>query len=123
MKLTQDIGSGVYRIRSYEPGRVRINDEQIEQNVVVSPDTLIRDWEAAHVSDLTQTHIDRITALEPEVVILGTGEKQQFPERSLLRGLLQRGIGIEVMDTASACRTYNILMAEDRRVAAALILR
>lgn len=122
MKLTRETGSGTYRIRSFEPGRVRINEEYIEHSVVVSPDALLRDWPPATLEELTQGHIDRITELEPEVIILGTGLTQRFPDRALLRGLIQRGIGVEVMDTRSACRTYNILMAEDRRVAAALLI-
>jgi uncharacterized protein len=123
MKLTQEMGSGTYRIRSYEPGAVRINDELIDNSVVVSPDTLLKDWPPNAIDELDEAHIDAIAELKPEVVILGTGEVQRFPRTALLRALLQQGIGVEVMDTGSACRTYNILMAEDRRVVAALLLR
>jgi len=122
MKLTQEYGSGTYRIRSYEPGKVRINDELIESSVVVTPDLLIRDWAPQHPSQLTVADLVAIIDYKPEVVLLGTGTSQRFPERAVLRELLGRGIGVEVMDSAAACRTYNILMAEDRRVAAALIL-
>lgn len=123
MKLTQETGSGTYRIRSYEPGSVRINDELIDNSVIVSPDTLLRDWPPNAIDELDETHLDALVELKPEVVILGTGAAQRFPRTSLLRALLQKGIGVEVMDTGSACRTYNILMAEDRRVVAALLLR
>ncbi len=122
MKLTQEYGTATYRIRSYERGRIRINDELIEASVVVTPELLIRDWAPQRPDQLGVADLAPIIDFRPEVVLLGTGVQQRFPDRSVLRELLTRGIGVEVMDTGAACRTYNILMAEDRRVAAALIL-
>ena len=75
-----------------------------------------------YVADLTETHFAMVAALKPEIVLLGTGARQQFPLPRLLRPLLTQGIGVEVMDTAAACRTYNIIMLEGRRVAAALLM-
>jgi uncharacterized protein len=71
---------------------------------------------------LVEAHFEAITDLEPEIVLLGTGSRQRFPRPSLLRSLLARGVGVEIMNTAAACRTYNIIMLEGRRVAAALLL-
>jgi uncharacterized protein len=71
---------------------------------------------------LAEAHFEVIAGLEPEIVLLGTGGRQRFPRPSLLRSLLARGVGVEIMDTAAACRTYNIIMLEGRRVAAALLL-
>jgi len=121
MKLNQEIGSG-YRIRSYEPGRVRINDDIFEHSVIVSPDRLVSDWAPQALAELEEEHLQAILDLEPEVVILGTGVVQQFPARTILQRVLKTGIGIEVMESGAACRTYNVLMAEDRRVVAALFL-
>lgn len=123
MKLTEEFGAGTYRIRAYEPGRVTINQEVLEHSVIVSADTLIRDWPPETVSELNADHMAMIADLEPEVVLLGTGDRQQFPDRYLLRDLIARGIGIEVMDSAAACRTFNVLLAEERRVVAGLLLR
>lgn len=121
MKLNQEIGSG-YRIRSYEPGRVRINDDVFEHSVIVAPDRLVPDWAPQSLAELEEQHLQAILELDPEVVILGTGAVQQFPARAILQHILRAGIGVEVMESGAACRTYNVLMAEDRRVAAALFL-
>lgn len=123
MKVLLDNGAGAaYLIRRYEPGRITINDETVTASVVLTPETLLRDWPPSRFEDLERTHLDAVLELEPEVVLLGTGESQRFPSRDIMLTLLERGIGIEVMDTAAACRTYNILMGEGRRVAAALIV-
>lgn len=121
MKLSQEIGGG-YRIRSYEPGRLRINESVLDRSVVVAPDQLVADWEPQTLGELRSDHLQTVLALNPEVVILGTGTVQRFPDRAILQRILMTGIGIEVMETGAACRTYNILMAEDRRVVAALLL-
>lgn len=123
MKLTQEIYGSEHRIRSFEAGRVTINNEVFTESVVVTANTLVRDWPPQVLADLTQEHLDAIIALDPEVVLLGTGVRQQFPDVALLRHLIARGIGVEVMDTGAACRTYNVLASEEGRVAAALLLR
>jgi uncharacterized protein len=124
MKMILEKGDAASnRIRHYEPGQLTINDRVLETSVLVTPGTDLRDWPPATFEDLVPEHATPILDLEPEVVLLGTGPSQRFPEREIMLAFLERGIGIEVMDTASACRTYNILMAEDRRVVAALIIR
>lgn len=121
MKLSQEVGGG-YRIRSYEPGRVKINDNTHERSVIVAPDQLVEDWTPQDLGELETVHLEKVLELEPEVVILGTGPVQRFPDRKILQRILTTGVGVEVMETGAACRTYNVLMAEDRRVVAALLL-
>jgi uncharacterized protein len=123
MKLTQDLAGGSYRIRSYEAGRLRVNEFELEASVVISPSEMISDWQPQTLDELTVDHFEAIHAMEPEVVLLGTGERQRFPARELLRALILRGVGVEVMDTGAASRTFNVLAGEGRRVVAALLLR
>lgn len=122
MKLTREQGAAEdHRIRGYEPGRILVNDETIETSVLIAGPVLERDWPPQTFEALLPEHLEAVLALEPEIVLLGTGERQRFPGRQFMRELLEKGIGLEVMDTASACRTYHVLMAEGRRVVAALL--
>jgi uncharacterized protein len=102
--------------------QVTINDETIHTSVIVTPERIIRDWLPYTFGDLERRHIDRLEELQPEIIILGTGLRLRFPNAEFTAGFLSRGIGVEVMDTTAACRTYNILLSEDRRVVAALLL-
>lgn len=122
MQLIRETGDGVYRIRAFEPGQLTINDTVYDEGVIVSLDRLITPWRPADPGSLNGDDIAPALELEPEIILLGTGERQQFPGRDLMRPLIERGIGIEVMDTASACRTFNVLMAESRRIVAALMV-
>lgn len=124
MKIILENGdTAAYRIRGYEPGQVTINDRVIITSAIVTPDKLYADWPPARFEQLKLEHMEAVIELSPEIVLLGTGQRQHFPARNIMLSLLERGIGLEVMDTGSACRTYNILMSEGRRVAAALIIR
>lgn len=122
MRLSLDDGGGHNLIRSYARGRITINDITITRSVVLSPDAILDDWAPESFEDLCAADMERTLALEPEMVLLGTGARQQFPPAPVLAPLLVRGIGVEIMDTAAACRTYNIVMAEGRRVVAALLM-
>ena len=122
MKISQSIGTASYRIRAYQPGQVQINDEWHYGSLVLGLESLVTDWAPASLEELTSAHLETVLALAPEVILLGTGEAQRFPPPALLRPLLQQGIGVEVMANDAACRTFNILMSEDREVALALIL-
>jgi uncharacterized protein len=104
----------------YGTGFVLVNDARHEGNLIVMPEVLLP-WEATSFADLKAEHFDRIAALQPEVVLLGTGDKLRFPHPRVTRSLAAARIGIEIMDIQAACRTYNILMAEERKVAAALL--
>jgi uncharacterized protein len=91
-------------------------------SLVVSGDRVIEDWPAASIDGLTADHFAAIVGLTPEIVLLGTGREFKFPDAALLAPLYKAGIGVEVMDTPAACRTYNILLGEARNVVAAIIV-
>jgi uncharacterized protein len=102
-------------------GYVTVNDRRYEQPVVVTARTVQTDWPATDFTSLTAEHFDYFIEMQPEVLLLGTGKQQQFAHPQLLQNLIKAGISIEFMDTAAACRTYNILVAEDRKVVAAVL--
>jgi uncharacterized protein len=106
----------------YGAGHVIVNHKRFEHSLIVLPDRIIENWDASAFEDVTAEHFDFVLSLQPEMVLFGTGAALRFPHPRLTRSLIQAGIGVEVMDTAAACRTYNILMAEGRRVAAALLI-
>lgn len=120
LHLTQAAGSQL--ITGHGPGWIEINEQRHTQSLIVLPNRLVTDWEASDFASLAATHLERIAALAPELVLLGTGSEHRFLHPRLGSTLTERGIGLECMSTAAACRTYNILMAEGRHVAAALIL-
>jgi uncharacterized protein len=122
LDITQEFGSGSYRIRGYEPGRVVINDRGYTRSLIVTPDRLEPEWPPRTLADVQRPHLESIVALQPEVVLLGTGQRLRFPGPELMAFFLERRIGIEAMDTAAACRTFNVLMAEGRAVVAALLM-
>ena len=122
MRLSLEFSAAAHVIRAYAEGVVTINDYQLRQSVIVTPDRLITDWPPQRFDDLVASHFQALVELNAEIVLLGTGKRQQFPAPPLTYLLLSRGVGLEVMDTGAACRTYNIIMAEGRRVAAALLM-
>lgn len=122
MRFSLDTDASRYSIRSYGPGWITVNEQEIRCSVIVSPEQLVLDWPPQRFADLMEAHFERIAELEPEIVLLGTGSRQRFPHPRLTQTLLTRGVGVEVMDMAAACRTYNVIMLEGRRVAAALLL-
>jgi uncharacterized protein len=122
MKLTDDRTGGTYLVRSYAPGELRIGETTLHRSCLVRADQLVADWRPQTLGQLTLEDLDAVFALEPEIVILGSGTRQRFPPTQLLAAMLSRGVGCEVMDTGAACRTYNVLVSEGRRVVAALLL-
>ena len=121
MKFSFSDGFAGNLVRSYEPGLLRINDRIYDHSLVITA-TSLRRWEVADAALLTAADLRVLLTEEPEVVVLGTGERQRFPPRAVRHALLDAGVGLEIMSTAAAARTYNVLVAEDRRVVAALIL-
>jgi uncharacterized protein len=121
MKLHLARAAGRNLFSGYGPGYVAINGERHEHSVIVLPDRVM-DWEIERFEQLSEPVFESLKSLPVDVVVLGTGAALRFPAASNLRTLTQAGIGIEVMDTAAACRTYNVLLAEDRRVAAAILV-
>ena len=122
MKLTDDSRAAIHLVRAYGPGEIRVGEQVIRSSCLLSADRLITDWRPQTLSELNIADLDAIFALDPEIVVLGSGTRQKFPEHALLAHVLSRGIGCEVMDTGAACRTYNVLVSEDRRAVAALFL-
>ena len=118
--LTRSGGRNLFT--GYGEGYVSINDHRYERHILVAPDHEVVDWNAESFDALTPAHFDALLAMNPEIVILGTGDRLRFPPREVTRALVEAAVGFEVMDTPAACRTYNILMAEGRQVVAAIFI-
>ena len=106
----------------YGPGYVVVNNKKYENSMITMPDKIIENWQAPTVEKLSKEHFELLIPYEPEIILLGTGATLRFPSPLVTKDLLESKIGVEVMDTNAACRTYNILMAEGRNVAAALLI-
>ena len=122
MKFQPDTLDGVNAITRQEPGRLWVGRTAYAHSVLVPWMGAVQAWQAAGFEALTATHFERIAALKPEVVIFGSGQRLRFPPPALLRLLIEQRVGIETMDTAAACRTYNVLASEGRSVVAALLV-
>ncbi len=120
MKLHLDNTAGAHRITGYGTGYVSVDEKRLTRSFVLTPERLITDWSPQTVTELDEAALETVARLRPSIVLLGTGAEQCFPPSSLIAPMLGKGIGIEVMTTAAACRTYNILVAEGRHVAAGL---
>ena len=119
MKLHLD--RGATRISSYGPGYFAIGERIVRNAIIISADGTVTPWPPVVPADLDEEHLRQIIAREPEVVLLGTGSRQAFPPPELLRPFVESGLAVEVMDTAAACRTFNVLAAESREVVAGLL--
>lgn len=122
MILTEDVGSGDYRICAYEPGVITINEIAYTKSLIITPNKLITDWPPQSLAEVNDAHLQAIAALHPGIVILGTGIQFIMPPAAKLATLYQQQLGVECMDTGAACRTYTALMSEGRNVAAALLI-
>jgi uncharacterized protein len=122
MQFTQDLSTGINVIRGYANGELRVKENAYRGAVILSAATLMDLPNVQNLEDLLKVDVARILALEPELVLLGTGERQIFPAPGFGAQYLRAGIGFEVMDTGAACRTFNVLVAELRRVVAVLLL-
>ncbi len=122
MQLTLHNEPGLNLIRSCEVNRVSIDSRQFEASLLVLPDAIHPDWPVKSVDQLAPDQIDRLLSFQTDLVLLGTGARQQFPSAAVLAQFQRQGMGCEVMDTLAACRTYNVLVSEGRRILAALIL-
>lgn len=122
MQLSHDRAEGYFFIRACRADAIVVIDRELVHSFIIMPDRVVEDWPARSIESLDADAVDALLALEPEVVLLGSGVRQVFPARERLLPLLRRGIGVEVMDNNAASRTYNLLASEGRRVAAAFIL-
>ncbi|WP_297456336.1 Mth938-like domain-containing protein [Ferrovum sp.] len=121
MKLVHHRADTPLTLTGHGPGFVLIDQVKYTESLVLGPERLQPGW-APHLELLEERHFTELLDHDPELVLLGSGNRFRFPDWQLTRPLLERGIGLEVMDTAAACRTYAILSGEGRRVVAALII-
>lgn len=122
MKLHLNNSTEINLFTSHGPGFVKINQVEYRNSLVVLPNRLINPWGPATFAELSDAHFAELTDLGVEILLLGTGQKLRFPAPALLQSLIAAQIGLEVMDTLAACRTYNILANEDRKVGVALLI-
>jgi len=120
VKLHSSAPTALNTFSGYGDGFVTINGRRHDANVIVMPERILP-WNVAAFDALAEADFDVFLALDLEVLLLGTGSRQRFPHPRLTQSLARKRVGVEVMDLQAACRTYNILMAEERRVAAALL--
>ena len=120
MKFSEDKNSGLL-IRSCRPGEINIAGEIWRQSILVHTGTCIA-WEIQSVTDLSADHLTGIIAFGPDILLIGTGTEQQFPEIERYAELLAHNIGVEIMDSPAAARTYNVLVSEGRKVMAGIIV-
>jgi len=119
LQLVQLVGQNAFT--AYGEDYVSVNAIRHSSNLVVLPDRLIPDWTQASFATLNITDFELLASLDAEIILLGTGNQLRFPRPELLRPLIQAQKGLEVMDIQAACRTYNVLVSEGRKVAAGLI--
>ena len=122
MQLSHERPDYAWVLRGADGHRARVNDRILERSFALAPDRLIEDWDAPAAAALEPRHLEPLLALAPELVLLGTGQRQVFPPAAAMAACLTRGIGVEVMDNAAAARTYNVLAGEGRKVVVALLL-
>ena len=122
MQLFQEAPDTRYQLRSADGELARVNEHELRRSFVISPEQLIDDWRPRSIDELQPADMDALLALQPAVVLLGSGARQRFPAPAVLAACLTRGIGIEVMDNAAAARTFNLLAGEGRRVVAGFLL-
>jgi uncharacterized protein len=122
MKFTLDNGEGANTIKGFTPGKIKVNDHIFEHSLLVTATEIIP-WKPESFSDLNLNNLEEIIAKRPEIVLVGTGEKQIFLPENFSKLFTDANIGLEVMTTLSACKTFDALVAEGRNVLAALLVR
>lgn len=122
MPLIKDIITSRYQITGYKDDAITINETDYRDSLVFSAESLHTAWAVSSIEDLNSDNLQVIFDLNPEVILLGTGQQQRFPEPKILALFGEKGLGLEVMDNGALCRTFNILVAEGRSVVAGVIL-
>lgn len=122
MQLTQETPDVRYLMRGADGAAARVNERELRASFLLTPDQLVEGWRPRSIAELVPEDMASLLALEPAVVLLGSGARLQFPAPAVLAVLLTRGIGVEVMDNAAAARTFNLLATEGRRVVAAFLI-
>jgi uncharacterized protein len=122
LKFQPDLAEGVNIITRHDASGIRVGQVQFAHSILVPWAGEVLAWPPRGIEQLVPRHFEQVVALGPELVIFGSGQRLRFASPALLRSLIERRIGVETMDTAAACRTYNVLAAEGRTVLAALLL-
>ena len=122
MDLVQERPDFEYVVRGADGQRVLVNERALTSSCIVAPDRLVSDWPVTAVAGLDDAALAALFDLQPDVILLGTGEHQAFPPPRVMATVLQRGIGLEPMANAACARTYNVLAGEGRKVVAAFVL-
>lgn len=120
MEFALDNGNASYQIQAYREGSITVNNQTYGSAIIVMPELLIAPWGVNELTELNADHFNVLLSQGPQLVLLGTGKTSRFPPMHVFSNLIAHKIGFEVMNTPAACRTYTLLMAEGRKVAAAL---
>lgn len=122
MQLVQENPEFRYVLRGVSDAGVRVNSESLDASFLLTPTQLVRDWRPRSIDALRPEDFDPALALQPAVILLGTGPRLRFPSPAVMAAVLSRGIGLETMDSAAAARTFNVLATEGRKVLAAFLV-
>ena len=122
MQLSHELPDYAYSLRAADGRSAKVNDRVLVASFILAPNELIEDWPVSNSAALTPDAMTQLLALNPELVLLGTGDRQVFPSAAVMAACLTKGIGIEVMTNAAAARTFNVLAGEGRRVVAGFLL-
>lgn len=121
MQLNLERPDYTYFLRGADGDQALVNDRSLTRSFILAPDTLLEDWPLRDARTMTPADLEPLLALEPELIVLGTGATQVFPTATVMAACLSRGIGIEVMNNAAAARTFSVLAGEGRRVVAGFV--
>jgi uncharacterized protein len=122
VQLTRENPEFRYAIRAVDATGVTVNDRRLERSFILTPDTLVEGWAPSDPAALVPADLEPLLALQPALVLLGTGPRLRFPPQAVMAACLSRGIGLETMDNAAAARTFTVLAGEGRRVVAGFLL-
>ena len=122
MQLNHELPDYAFSLRSADGQIARVNDRTLSASFILSPQQLVEDWPVHDSAALTPEDLAPLLALQPEVILLGTGDRQIFPPAAVLAACLRQGVGLEVMTNAAAARTFNVLASESRKVVAGFLL-
>lgn len=122
MQLNHELPDYAFSLRSADGYVARVNDRTLASSFILSPQQLVEDWPVRDSAALTPDDLVPLLALQPEVILLGTGERQVFPPAAVMAACLRQGVGLEVMTNAAAARTFNVLASESRKVVAGFLL-
>lgn len=122
MQLSHELPDYAYSLRAADGHSAKVNDRVLVASFILAPNVLIEDWQVGDSTTLVPDAMSPLLALNPELVLLGTGDRQVFPSAAVMAACLTQGIGIEVMANAAAARTFNVLAGEGRRVVAGFLL-